>query len=89
MSILSNDTIGAVDLKRKRVQSSRYEDVDEALLKWFHVARDQKVPVSGPLLLSKAKEFAEKLGNHSFQGSVGWLAHFKKRHKNNIQVSFR
>ena len=85
VSILNNDTIGAVDLKRKRFQSSRYEDVDEALLKWFRGARDQKVPVSGPLLLSKAKEFAEKMGNHNFQGSAGWLARFKKRHK----VTFR
>ena len=54
--------------------------MDEVLLKWFREARVQEIPVSGPLLLSKAKEFAKKLGNHSFQGSAGWLACFKKRH---------
>ena len=32
-------------------------------------------------MLAKAKEFAGKIGNQSFQGSAGWLARFKKRHK--------
>ena len=52
--------------------------MDELLLKWSCEARDQKVPFLGPLLLSKAKEFSKKLGNHKLQGSAGWLACFKK-----------
>ena len=78
---MCNKMRGVVDLKRKRFCSSGYEDVDGPLLKWFRKARDESVLVSGPLLLAKAKEFAEKLGNPRFQGSAGWLARFKRRHK--------
>ena len=60
--------------------------MDEALLKWFRAARDQNIPVSGPLLIAKGKEFAEKLGNRDFQASAGWLAQFKKRHKITFKV---
>ena len=81
MSTLRNDNIGVVDSERKRFRSSRYEYVDESL-KWSHKARDQKVPVLGPLLLSKAKGFGEKLGNHNLQCSEGWQACFKKSQKN-------
>ena len=80
-SIMCSETRGVFDQKRKRISSSEYKDMDEALLKWFPGARDQNVPVSGPLLLAKAKEFAEKLGNLRFQGSAGWLVRFKRRHK--------
>ena len=69
-AIMSNDAKGAVDPKRKRFRS-KYEDLDKALLKWFCGAKDQNVPISGPILLTKAKEFAKKLGNRSFQGSAG------------------
>ena len=81
MSTLRNDNVGVVDLEKKDFDpASRYENVDESL-KWSRKARDQKVPVSGPLLLSKAKEFGEKLGNHNLQCSAGWRACFKKSPK--------
>ena len=84
-SIVCSKTRVVVNPMRKRFRSSEYEDVDEALLKWFCGARDQNVPISGPLLLAKAKEFAEKQRNIRFQGSAGWLARFKRRH----EVTFR
>jgi hypothetical protein len=34
-------------------------NVDEALLKWFKQQRSDNVPVSGPLLMVKAEEFAK------------------------------
>ncbi|GFN99689.1 tigger transposable element-derived protein 6 [Plakobranchus ocellatus] len=56
------------------------EDVDRALFTWFKDARSKNVPLSGPILVEKAKEFAERLGVTSFTGSTGWLDRFKSRH---------
>lgn len=66
--------------KRKRIRTCLYEDVDEAMLKWTIATRERNLPLSGPLMRAKAKEFAEALGHFEFEASVGWLDKFKKRH---------
>ncbi|GFO06404.1 tigger transposable element-derived protein [Plakobranchus ocellatus] len=48
------------------------EDVD--------CARSKNLPLSGPILVEKAKEFDKRLGDTSFTGSTGWLDRFKSRH---------
>ena len=45
----------------KRTRKHGFEDVDKYLLKWFKCARDQKVPISGEMLLLKGQEFAKKI----------------------------
>ena len=35
--------------------------VDEPLMKWFHQARDEKIPVSGEMLLLKAQRVCRSL----------------------------
>ncbi|KAL1421130.1 hypothetical protein MTO96_023437 [Rhipicephalus appendiculatus] len=37
-------------LSRKRIRTSKYEDVDAALFRWFREVRAQSIPVSGPML---------------------------------------
>ncbi|KAH8009007.1 hypothetical protein HPB51_008937 [Rhipicephalus microplus] len=37
-------------LSRKRMRTSKYEDVDAVLFRWFHEVRAQNIPVSGPML---------------------------------------
>ena len=54
--------------------------MDEALLKWFKQQRSYNVPVSGPLLMVKAEEFAKKLKDEDFVCSSGWIDRFKSRH---------
>lgn len=46
---------------------------------WFKSARDRNVPVSGPLLATKAEEFAKKFDIANFKASSGWLEKFKVR----------
>nr|XP_034336051.1 tigger transposable element-derived protein 4 [Crassostrea gigas] len=65
--------------QRKKMRTAAYKDTEEAVLQWFKTARDQNVPVSGPLLIAKAQEFASQLGD-DFKCSTGWLERFKKRH---------
>lgn len=49
-------------------------------MKWFKQQRSYNVPVSGPLLMVKAEEFAKKLKDEDFVCSSGWIDRFKSRH---------
>jgi hypothetical protein len=49
---------------KKRHRSSAHENVDVALYKWFKEKRNQNIPISGPILMAKSKEFATRLGDH-------------------------
>jgi hypothetical protein len=67
-------------ISRKRLRAAEFDDVENALLKWFNVARSQNVPISGQILREKAATFAKKMHHDSFQCSNGWLDRFKLRH---------
>lgn len=73
----THENVGA---DRKRSKTCKYDDVDEAVLKWVTMLRDKNMPVSGPLIKEKAVEYAKVLGHEEFQASSGWLDKFKKRH---------
>ncbi|XP_060065142.1 tigger transposable element-derived protein 6-like [Ylistrum balloti] len=82
MTAYSNDGISP---SRKKVRTAKYEDTETALLKWFTHARDNNLPVTGPMLKAKAKDLAEKIGEQNFACSTGWLDRFKDRHN----ISFK
>jgi len=67
-------------LLRKRARTSSNEDINEAMFRWFKLARQRNIPVSGPMLQEEAKVIAEKMGSTDFKASNGWLSSFKKRH---------
>ena len=48
-------------------------------MKWFKGARDQNIPITGPMLVTKAEEFAQKFDVTGFKASSGWLENFKSR----------
>jgi hypothetical protein len=54
--------------------------VHEVLLKWFKQKRSENVPVSGPLLMSKAEELAKLLNDKDSVCTTGWIDRFKLRH---------
>ena len=68
--------------KRKNSKVGLFDDVENAILKWFSNVREQNVPVSGPILLAKAEEFSQKLEIENFKASTGWLW-------NNVQEGVR
>lgn len=64
----------------KRFRASNFPEVEMACLEWLKLVRAKNLPVSGPVLMEKAKEFAEELGINEFAASDGWLSKFKSRH---------
>lgn len=78
--------LGSESVKnRKRLREPENPDVDQCVLKWFKQTRDKNTPVSGPLLRSKAEQFATELEKPNFKASTGWLDGFKERNK----ISFK
>lgn len=69
------------DSNRKRTKiTASNEQHDTAMWQWFNKARNNNIPISGPLIITKAKEYAFQLNMHDFKASSGWLRRFKDRH---------
>lgn len=66
--------------QKKRLKTSTYADVDNAVFAWFLDRRAQNVPISGAILQQKAIDFACILGHDDFKASNSWLQGFKSRH---------
>ena len=66
--------------QHKKQRTSLFPDVDKALLQWFKQARGNDVLVSGPILIEKGEQLAQKLGYTDCKLSGGWLDRFKQRH---------
>ncbi|EEC19457.1 transposase, putative [Ixodes scapularis] len=73
-------SVAASNVKRCRVRGSTFPDVEEALVLWLKKARTKNLPVSGPLLLEKARFFATQLHHDDFVCSNGWLSRFRARY---------
>ena len=56
------------------------DEINDNVCKWYSLARQRNVPVSGPMMQEEARLIAAHLGNHDFKASNGWLQSFKKRH---------
>ena len=68
------------DRKLTKVRKIKFPEVDACMIKWFTQQRDKKIPISGPILLSKAQEFGALLNISNFKVTNGWLDCFKSRH---------
>ena len=56
----------------------QFSDINEAIYRWYCLARQSNVLVSGPMLKQAALILAAQMGHHQFK--AGWLESFKKRH---------
>lgn len=70
-----------MNTKRRR-HATGNEKINDLTLAWFEDAVKRKIVVTGPLLKTKALDFASKLNISEFKASNGWLESFIKR--NNI-----
>lgn len=54
--------------------------MNEAVYKWYCLARQRNIPVSSLLLQEEALQIAKSLNQDDFKASNGCLASFKKHH---------
>ena len=67
----------------KQIKTGLYEKLDESLYIWLRQQREKGSPITGPILLEKAKEFHSLLYGDSgqpFNASSGFQWRFCKRH---------
>ncbi|XP_018576379.1 tigger transposable element-derived protein 2-like [Anoplophora glabripennis] len=65
---------------RKTLKLPENPVLEEALFTWFLEQRRRHVPLSGEIVMHKARFFHKKLTGSDFSASRGWLDNFKKRH---------
>lgn len=67
--------------RRRTLHTPKLEHLDHALYEWFLGRRAEGVPVSGPMLIEKAKDlYAQMQLTEPCVFSGGWLWRFKARH---------
>jgi hypothetical protein len=71
---------GENNSKRKLLRKPKFEDIDEAVIKWLRDVRQHKISISGPLIKETALEIAKNKGIENFVASDGWLRKLKTRH---------
>ncbi|RWS02640.1 major centromere autoantigen B-like protein, partial [Dinothrombium tinctorium] len=54
--------------------------INDAVFEFFIKARSKNIPISGPMLQSKAREYSEIIGE-DFKASNVWLEKFRKRNQ--------
>ena len=72
----------------KRARQGRYQEIKEALYKWYSLARESLVPIKRPMLQEEAAEIAKQLAKPEyaeFKASSGWL----EKWKNTYSISQR
>lgn len=58
--ILENYNSEGFGQNRKRFRSGNFTDIENALFTWFVKARSENIPITGPILASKAEVLAKK-----------------------------
>jgi hypothetical protein len=72
---------------KRKYKDEDGQTIDQLVFEWFIIQRSKHIPISGPVLQEKARQFADQLGYspNTFKGSNGWLDRFRNRHA----ISFR
>ena len=66
--------------KKQRGKPAAYDNINESVWKWFCMAREANVPISGPMIQEEAIEIAKQLNVVEFRASNGWHEKWKSRH---------
>ncbi len=57
----------------QKLKSSNYQNLDQAVYKWFVKVSDEGLPVNGKIIKEKAIKVAEELGIENYKASNGWF----------------
>jgi hypothetical protein len=78
--VAESDSMAGIS-KRKTLCGPNIIDLDKVVYEWFHQCRSEGIPISGPMLMEKAKSYHEELKTEGdCDYSTGWLQKFKNRH---------
>ena len=66
-------------IKRQRIKVEPFENTNQVVLKWFKSMRGNNIPINSPIILGKAREFADAFVCKDFQTSNAWLWGWKER----------
>lgn len=68
---------------RQTLKKPKLEQLDTALFKQFSATRSEEKPVTGPMIIEKAKKFGQGLvvGQSEYNYSDGWLRNLKFQHE--------
>lgn len=80
MALYQSNAPGSRNILTKVSRTSDYQEINEALYKWYTIACSKNIYSGGPELTEKAKVIAEKLGKPEFKGTNGWLGKWKARY---------
>ena len=59
--------------ERKQHCTTEYAEVNDMVYKWYCLARQRCIPVSGPLLQEEVLQIAKRIDpNTTFKASIGW-----------------
>ena len=67
----------------KRARQGRYQEINEALYKWYSLARESLVSINGPMLQEEAAEIVKQLAKPEYaelKASSGCLEKWKNAH---------
>jgi hypothetical protein len=68
-------------LKRQTLKQPKLAQLDKVLYTWFTTMRSEGKPVTGPMIIEKAKSFYDEMKiTDKCTFSEGWLRNFKQRH---------
>ncbi|XP_045109650.1 tigger transposable element-derived protein 4-like [Portunus trituberculatus] len=63
---------------RKRCRLGKAGALEQKLVEWYKEAKKEDLPISGPILMEKAKSIGNEMGI-DFKPSAGWLGRWKDR----------
>lgn len=63
---------------RKRCRLGKAGALEQKLVDWYKEAKKEDLPISGPILMEKAKSIGNEMGI-DFKPSAGWLGRWKDR----------
>ncbi|CAI6377575.1 unnamed protein product [Macrosiphum euphorbiae] len=65
---------------KRKPKSNANEEINNLTWEWFVSARAKNIPISGPIIQTKARQIAEQMSVTEFKASNGWLESFKNQH---------
>ena len=74
---LCEENVLAAD--KQKIKSGKYDDMEIALVEWIRDKVCNGIPINGPIVMTKAEEYAIRFNYSDFKPNPGWLERFKNR----------